>query len=271
MSDIRLIAIDLDGTLLDDRKQLSAATIDAIGRVSAGGVKIVLASARPPRSVRAFYQQLRLDTWQINYNGAMIWDEPRAAVIHHNPMDGGAVLRLIQRSRMLHAPLIVHCEILDRWHTDRHDLQYTTGTGRLFAPDVLSDMETICREPITTLNLLGNPADIDRIEPLLTAEFGREIDLVRAGDNDLLIGKHCSSCKSFALKQVAEHYDVPISQVMAIGDAMNDLPMLQSAAVSVAMGNAPNRVKQIATWIAPSNECNGVVAALQHFGLLIQE
>src|SRR3954469_5120560 len=102
MPDIRLIAIDLDGTLLTDGKQVCTAACAELKRIAASDVKIVIASARPPRSVRAFYRTLGLDTWQINYNGAMIWDEPAKRVVHHKPMAGDAVLRFVQRARQLH-------------------------------------------------------------------------------------------------------------------------------------------------------------------------
>ncbi len=265
---IGLIAIDLDGTLLNDTKQVSPETLQAVSEATAQGIHVVIASARPPRSVRAIYQQLQLGTWQINYNGAMIWDEPNRQVLFHEPMDGQTVLRLIHRSRELHSDLVVQCEIIDRWHTDRDDKRFTTGTGRLFEPDILAAVETICREPITTLNLLGEPAAIDRIEPVLIDEFGGQIKLVRAGDHDLLIGHHRDACKSHALQQVAAHYGVPMADVMAIGDAPNDVGMLQLAGIGVAMDNAHPRVKDVADWIAPSNNDHGVSAAIRQFALI---
>jgi 5-amino-6-(5-phospho-D-ribitylamino)uracil phosphatase len=265
MPDIKLIAIDLDGTLLTAEKQVCGAACQELQRVAANGVKVVIASARPPRSVRGFYRQLGLDTWQINYNGAMIWDEPAGRVVHHQPMPGDAVRRLIERARQLHSQMIVHCEIADRWHTDRTDPRYNTGTGKLFEPDEFADIAIICRQPITMLNLLAEPVDIDRIEPILVREFAGQIELIRAGDHDLLIGKHCQACKSSALKMVADHYHVPLEQVLAIGDAPNDLGMLELAGVSVAMDNAPERVKIAADWVAPSNNDAGVCAALRRF------
>lgn len=268
MLDIQLIAIDLDGTLLNDSKQVTDEVALALSMAVEQGVKVVIASARPPRSVRGFYQQLRLDTWQINYNGAMIWDEPTKQVVFHQPMAGQAVRRMIYRARELHHDLIVQCEIIDRWHTDRDDKRFTTGTGKLFEPDVLAAIDIICGEPITMLNLLAEPAAIDRIEPILIEEFKTDIELIRAGDHDLLIGKHCDACKSHALKQVAEHYGVPMQQVMAIGDAPNDVGMLQLAGLSVAMANAHPRVKDVADWVAPSNNDHGVAAALEKFGLV---
>src|SRR3954466_13376346 len=80
---IGLVAVDLDGTLLTDQKQVSKRTMRALAALPARGVKVVIASARPPRSVRHVYELLKLDTWQINYNGALIWDHPNLQVVHH--------------------------------------------------------------------------------------------------------------------------------------------------------------------------------------------
>jgi Cof subfamily protein (haloacid dehalogenase superfamily) len=266
MPDIRLIAIDLDGTLLTDDKQVCGEACQELQRLAERGIKVVIASARPPRSVRAFYRQLGLDTWQINYNGAMIWDEPAGQVVFHQPMAGDAVLRLARRARDLHADVLIECEITDRWHTDRDgDRKFATGTGRLFKPDVYADLATICTQPITVVNFLGEPAEIDRIEPILIAEAGDEIEIVRAGDKDLLIGHHPAACKSVALQKVAAHYGVPIAKVLAIGDAANDVGMLQLAGYSVAMGNAAPAVQAAADWVAPANTERGVCAAIARF------
>lgn len=266
MPNIQLIAIDLDGTLLTDDKQVCGDACRELQQLAARGLKVVIASARPPRSVRGFYRQLGLDTWQINYNGAMIWDEPANRVVFHQPIPGDAVLRLARRARELYPDVLIECEIADRWHTDREvDPRFTTGTGKLFKPDVYADLATICRPSVTIVNLLGEPAEIDRIEPILIAEHDAEIELTRAGDRDLIIGHHPDACKSAALQKVADHYGVPMANVLAIGDAPNDIGMLRLAGHSVAMGNAPAEVKQVADWIGPANSDRGVCAALAKF------
>ncbi|HEY1628446.1 MAG TPA: HAD-IIB family hydrolase, partial [Tepidisphaeraceae bacterium] len=86
-SPIRLVAIDLDGTLLNTSKKISEQTLNAL-KCLPREVRIVIASARPPRSVRQFYQALGLETWQINYNGALIWDEPSQRAVYHRPIAG---------------------------------------------------------------------------------------------------------------------------------------------------------------------------------------
>jgi Cof subfamily protein (haloacid dehalogenase superfamily) len=263
---IRLVGIDLDGTLLDRDKRVSDRTARALRCLPSAGVKVVIASARPPRSVRHIYAQLGLDTWQVNYNGALIWDEPMRTPVFHRPMDGQLVLRMIDRARDMFEEVLVSCEIVDRWYTDREDQTYTTETGRLFKPDVIAPVEEFCAQPVTKLMFLGDPRIISRLEPLLHEEFGRDVTVLRTDDELLQIMNNRVS-KAVALLKVAEHYGVSRDQIMAIGDAPNDVGMLQVAAVAVAMDNAHQVVKDVAHWIAPSNNDHGVHAALVRYGL----
>jgi hypothetical protein len=264
---IRLVAVDLDGTLLNDSKRVSEQTVGALKCLTGAGVRVVIASARPPRSVRHVYAELGLDTWQINYNGALVWDEPARRAVDHRPMDPSVVRDIVAVARREHPEVIVSCEILDRWCTDRFDATYTTETGRLFPPDVVAPLETFCTEPITKLMLLANPAALSALEPVLrTLAPDAGVNVLRS-DPDLIQIMHASASKGAALRQVADHYHVPMEQVMAIGDAVNDVPMLEAAGVAVAMDNAHPDVKRAADWVAPSNNDHGVHAALERYEL----
>jgi Cof subfamily protein (haloacid dehalogenase superfamily) len=263
---VRLVAVDLDGTLLNDSKQVSEQTSAALSCLPARGVKVVIASARPPRSVRPIYQSLGLDTLQINYNGALIWDEPNQRAVFHRPIAGKLAKRIIDHARDLFEETIVTCEVLDKWFTDRNDNSHTTETGKLFQPDVICPITQLCKQPITKLMLLGEPQVILRLEDELAGAFENEVTIVKT-DRDLIQIMHPEVSKAVALAKVAKWYGIPMEQVMAIGDAPNDVGMLQVAGVSVAMDNAHALVKDAADWVAPSNNDHGVHAALARFGL----
>jgi hypothetical protein len=263
---IRLVAVDLDGTLLNDAKQVSEQTIRALQGLPPRGVKLVIASARPPRSVRHIYQQLQLDTLQINYNGALIWDEPRKLPVFHKPLPGALVAEIVDLARDYFDDVIVSCEVLDRWFTDRTDDAFTTETGRMFKPDVIAPLEQFITNDTTKLLLLGEPKLILRLEPLLYKSFGDRVTIVQT-DDDLLQITNPDVGKSSALQWVADYYGIPMRQVMAIGDAANDIGMLQLAGVAIAMDNAKPAVKEVADWIAPTNNDHGVHAALVRYGL----
>jgi Cof subfamily protein (haloacid dehalogenase superfamily) len=266
---IRLVAIDLDGTLLNDAKRVSDRTALALQELPARGVRVVIASARPPRSVRHIYRLLRLDTLTINYNGALIWDEPAGQPVFHLPLPGPLVAEIVDLARDYFDDVGVGCEVLDRWYTDRVDDDHPTETGRLFKPDVVAPLASFVHQDTTKLMLSADPAAIARLEPLLLERFGDRV-LVLQTDDDLLQVAHPGAGKAAALRRVANHYGVPMDQVMAIGDAPNDVGMLQLAGVAVAMDNARPVVKDVADWVAPSNNDHGVHAALVRFGLCDQ-
>ena len=263
---IRLVAIDLDGTLLNDSKQVTDQTLKALAVLPWIGVKMVIATARPPRSVRHIYQQLNLDTYQINYNGALIWDEIGQRPIFHQPMRGSLVRQIIGHARDAYADILVSCEVMDRWYTDRFDETYTTETGRLFRPDVICDVDETCKLDITKLMFLGHPELMDIIEQMFSGPWHEHVTVVRA-DRDLIQIMDRRVSKAVALQTVAGAYGIPMAQVMAIGDAPNDVGMLQLAGIAIAMDNAHPRCKEVAHWVAPSNNDHGVRAALVRYGM----
>jgi 5-amino-6-(5-phospho-D-ribitylamino)uracil phosphatase len=263
---IKLVALDLDGTLLDSNKQIDPETEAALKDACARGIHVVIASARPPRGVRHIYRQLCLSTWQINYNGALIWDESRAKPVFHRPMKAQLVKDVIERARDQFDELGVHVEVMDKWLTDRPIQGYVTETGRLFAPDVIDELCNICVHPVTKLMFMGEPQMLMKIEPLLLESFSSEVTIVSTDAHLMqIMSRHVS--KASALKRVAAHHGVKPSEIMAVGDAPNDLGMLQFAGVAVAMENGHPVVKEQADWVAPGNDSRGVLAALRKFGV----
>jgi len=211
------------------------------------------------------YRSLNLDTLQINYNGAMIWNEPLSRVEFHQPLEPSLALDLAVHARRHFPQVLVSCEIYDRWVTDKFDPNYLTETSRLFPPDAILSLEAMCAEPVTKVLLMGEPQMISDLKTTL-ANSHPQVSLVRS-DPDLIQIMHPGINKGTALKAVAEIYNVPMGQVMAIGDATNDVPMLEAAGVAIAMDNAGAPVKEVADWIAPSNNDHGVHAALARYGL----
>ena len=262
---IRLVAVDLDGTLLTDSKRVSEQTVEALKCLPAREARVVIASARPPRSVRHIYQELGLDTLSIHYNGALIWDEVGREVMYHQPMGCGLVREIIDRARDMFEEVAVSCEVLDRWYTDRDEQPYQTETGLIFRPDLVAPVDEFCTQPITKLLLLGEPMMISRLEPMLMEDYP-DVSIVRS-DGELLQIMDRRASKGTALRLVAKYYHVPMREVLAIGDAVNDVSMLKVAGAAVAMDNAHPSVKSIAHWVAPSNNDHGVHAALRRWGL----
>ena len=261
---VKLIALDLDGTLLDSKKRISAPTVKALRALPKLGVRVVIASARPPRSCRAIYDGLGLDTWQINYNGALIWDPAKGKAVKHWPMSGELVWRIVQIARQSVPNVQVAAEVIDRWFTDRHDPYRTTVTGKLFRPDVVAPLEEWAKQSTTKLMFLAEPRKVARIRETLRAKFPQQVKVVHA-DPDLVQVMNDKAGKDVALRMVADHYGIDRRHTLAVGDAVNDLDMLRAAGVGIAVANGCDECKAAARWVAPSNDDNGVYEAVLKF------
>lgn len=261
---IKLIALDLDGTLLDSKKRISGRTVRVLRALGPLGVRVVIASARPPRSCRAIYQGLGLDTWQINYNGALVWDPGRNRAVYHWPMGGDLVTEMVQLGRERVPGVQVAAEVVDRWYTDRHDPYRTTVTGKLFRPDVVAPLEEWSNQKTTKLMFLAEPRKVARIRETLREQYGHLVKVVHA-DPDLVQVMSNEAGKDVALKLVAEHYGITMENTLAIGDAINDYDLLSSAGTAVTTMNGCDECKQISHWTAPSNDDHGVYETIKRY------
>ncbi len=261
---IKLVACDLDGTLLNDDKRIAPQTLQAIGRLAGRGVRFVIASARPPRSVRHLYDQLHLNTLQINYNGALIWDQVAQLAVDHRPLPGLLALEIIQFARAIDKQVLVTCEIMDRWHTDRFDNTYSTATGELFGPDVIEPVEQFCDGEVTKLLLLGPGTVMQAIRPQVLEHFGDRANVV-CTEPELLQIMEKSVSKAASLRRVVERDGIGLDQVLAIGDGENDLEMLSECGIGAAVANAAPALKRAANWVAPRPNSLGVLDALQRY------
>ncbi len=254
---IQLLAIDLDGTLLNSAKQITAETADTLRRARLAGVRVILASARPPRSTRAFYEQLDLDTPVINYNGALVQDPMENRVLLHRPIPFQTARSIVDLARGMYPEVLVSAEILDRWYTDRVDDRYLTESAKQAGPDVMAPIETWLHEPLTKLLLLGAPERLTAIALAVRQRYPHDVTMVQTEDFLLQI-MHATVSKAQALRVVAASLAIHREHVMAIGDNANDVGMLQWAALGVAVANAALPAIAVADVVTDHHDADGV-------------
>lgn len=260
---IHLVAIDLDGTLLNSAKQITqttAAILQAARRQH--GVHIVLATARPPRSVRAFYSLLELDSPMINYNGALVHDPASGRVLLHKPIPVANAIRIVNLARKIYSEVLVSAEVMDKWYTDRVDSAYLTETAKLVGPDVIAPIEQWLTQSVTKLMLMG-PADrMAALAEAIRQHLPYQVTVVQT-EGELLQISHATVSKAQALRVVAAEMHVKREEVMAIGDNANDVGMLQWAGVGVAMGNAAPEALAVADVVTDHNDADGAAHAIR--------
>jgi len=265
-SEIGLVAIDVDGTLLRSDKSLTRVSAEAIAEATEAGVHVVIASARPPRSVREIYHALGLDTLAIHYNGALIHDLPRGKHVYHQPIDVGLAKRIVKVARRVDRNVSVSAEILDKWYTDFVDPELPTETSKIFRPDMVGPLESFMYVPVTKLMLLAPPQRLQKVTDMIRRRFAGQVTVI-VSDPHMIQIVHPEVDKAHALQRIAQQYGVMQCNVMAIGDAPNDVGMLRWAGLGVAMENAWPIVHTAADVIVPSNDDNGVAYAIRKYVL----
>jgi Cof subfamily protein (haloacid dehalogenase superfamily) len=270
----RLIAADLDGTLLDGEGAISPEDARALKSFSASGGMVVLASGRMTANIRPFYKELGLDGATIAYNGALT-REPEsagAAIILETPLPARYADELIDYTRRegFHLNYYLDEKLYAR---DDPDLRrfadlYSAQTGAVY--DFVPDLDRFRgREPtkliiVTDPTTAGapNPRHRDELYEVWHRRWGSEVTVMRTNP-EYLEFYHREAGKGRALEAVAARYGIPIDLTLAFGDNFNDVSMLQAAGCGVAVANANGETAAAADWVSPlSNDESAVADAI---------
>ena len=270
--EIKLVAIDLDGTLLTEDRRLPQANIDAIHQAIQAGVQVVICTGRTLPGVREIISQLPFDgedEFLILQNGS---------VTHR--LHNLEILEEIKISRLAREVLLDFARVFDEEGAqlvafDQENLVLISQ----HAPNeiVLKDSE-ILGTPITRFTadeflayesfnkamVLGEASILDSLKDRYPSDF---LDFYSPVRSQPVIGEFLVKgvSKASGLKALAERLGIDAEHVMAIGDQLNDLEMLEWAGLGVAMGNAVTRIKEVSDVVTSSNDEAGVAPAIQKY------
>ena len=269
----RLLAVDMDGTLLDRQSEVHPTTAKAVRDAVAAGVYVVLASGRAPRHMLDVHRLLQLDTPIVAYNGALVYDAGRQEVIHHEPIDLDIARRIAQMLKEHDPSINLHVEtqegIVDRWSVEAVDerLLDSIMRWRVEPPHSVGEVQQLLSDEATRVSKLWFYAPVDTMAAIkrrMTAEMEDRIATLAFDDVTLTILSSGVS-KAAAVAWVAERYGVSQPEVMAIGDDLNDVPMLGWAGLGIAMGNAKPAAQAVARETTATNAEHGVAQAIRRW------
>ena len=266
MSGIKLIALDLDGTLLNSALKVSERNAEAVKLALDAGVKVVLATSRWYHLAKRDADHLGIDTPLICNNGAVV----------KRPQGGGELLHLRLDQEL--ARDVTALADVRGWETfttieDATYMRMRPGIipERLPAGLRISERqaEEVARGQPTAVLVFGEEAVNEISQRFLPAFDGRaKFSLNRPPlYPHYVILTHPDADKASALEMVCRELDIPLNDVMAIGDSESDLEMLRLAGLGIAVNNSPDEVKRAALHVAPANDDDGVAWAIEHFVL----
>lgn len=277
MHNIKLVALDLDGTLFNNQGIITQHNIDTINRAIEKGVTIVISTGRPFSGLP--FDQLAKTGIQyaINTNGSSIYEIANKKLIFEDCMDNSVTIPIIEylMTKSIHMDAFIQgngyspCKCLETAQNLKvpESLKHYIIDTRTRVDSIIQFItENHLQIQKMTLNFMtaedGTLVDRKEVHEYLLSNPA--INVVCGGYNNLEFTK-VGVDKGVGLHRLAEFLQIPIAQTMAIGDTENDLAILRAAAVGVAMENATPDVKAEADYITLSNEESGVAAALEHF------
>jgi hypothetical protein len=262
---IRLVAIDLDGTLLNHQREIPAGNVAAVNAAKAAGVRVVLASGRIRPSMEPYAATLGLDGPMICANGAHVVGEEGREILHVG-LDAATTETVLRYAEADGVHLNIYTRSTLRFLADTPWGEVYRGRVSAVRPGMLRPEERVGLSP-TKLMIVADAADVPRHRAALTPEIDESLARMVVSEPEYLEFLSTSASKGSALKVLAEAYGYRREEVAAMGDYLNDLEMVKWAGLSGAPANAAPEVAAAATVQVASNEDEGVAEFINRYVL----
>ena len=255
---IKVICLDLDGTLLNSESKMTKVDMKAIDRCIDHGIKVIISTGKTFNFVSTVISDLGLQGLQVASNGAAVINEIKEKVwitkiLPETYISLIGLLREKSRSTVVHhLDGHIYCE-------DRNPyLEVIAGTG-----EVLTRVDDLAFEEIAggVLMLTYEGTEGDELHRGLLDNFSGKLR-IRKGAPCRMDVYSAEAGKVNAVKKILEIYGIKRGELMAVGDSENDIGLIKFAGVGVAMGNSPESVKSAADFIVSDNDSNGVADAI---------
>ncbi len=269
----KMIFLDLDGTLLDDNKNIPEYNLSAIHEALSNGHKVIICTGRPLCSAKKLFHVLDMERegcYAITFNGGLIYDIFHQKTLFKQTLPLEYVRYIFQKAAEHGIYMQTYSDESVLCYQDTkegRDYSARTKTDRKVVPDVLEALGN--EEPCKTLAI----ADGFAHKPL--ADFREVFADWSAGKVDIFFSSDAylefvplGISKGSGIRFLANYLDIPMKNTIAVGDAENDIPMIEAAGLGVAMQNAPDDIKQYAGYVTElDNNQGGVGEVIRKFML----
>jgi Cof subfamily protein (haloacid dehalogenase superfamily) len=270
MVNIKVIFSDIDGTLLNSNHQLTNCTKETINKVVQKEREFILISARMPSGIKAIYHGLEIKSPLICYNGALILRNPEFN--ENNTILFSTTISKINANKIYtiikdkFPNISLNLFSYDQWLVENGEDKWTKQESEIIKvlPMVVNIKNYITQDgAVHKILCMGEPPLISELESELNSSF-LDVCCYRSKDTYLEITSKGAS-KVLGIKALETYFAVKPKEMMAIGDNFNDMAMIEYAGMGIAMGNAPQQVKDASDFVTKSNDQDGMKLALETF------
>lgn len=267
--DIKIIALDLDGTLTNSEKRISARTKETLQRAMEDGVTVVLASGRPLVGIKPLAKELELSKYNgfiLAYNGGQIIDCHTGKEVYQKVLNTERISSIYEVARKFGVAMLTYDgeDIITENDTDPYVLR-ECFINRVKVRKI-DDLVSHVTYPVPKCLVVGEHEKLFPVRDYLKENYGDELSVYFSEPFFLEI-MPLGVEKSSSLELLLKRLQLSREELMACGDGLNDITMLQYAGLSVAMGNACKEAKEVAKYITASNDEDGVAKAVDRFVL----
>ncbi len=261
----KLIAMDLDGTLNNDEKRITDKTRQALMDAQQRGIRLALASARPSPGLFKERDILQLQEYGgilMSYNGGRIVDAATGNVLFETSMDLAQTKEILRKLESLPVTPILD-DGKQFYVTDKNGfkVEYECRNNNMVCTEVENLADFLCFAPIKIL-MSVEPEILPQVQKKIAGYLPETLQVVQTAPFYLeVIPK--SIHKGQGIRDICNTLGIRTEEVIAFGDAENDIPMLLAAGMGIAMGNAAEAVKSAADYVTLTNNEDGIAAALQ--------
>lgn len=264
----KMIVLDLDDTLLRDDHTISPRTKEALMTAQEQGVKVVLASGRPTFGMRNVAKELRLEEYGsfiLSFNGAKIINCKTNEEIFSSTLSPEIVHNLFEISKT--EDVWIHTYIGDDIVTEENN-PYTEIEGDITGMPivVVDDFKAAVKEPVVKVLMNKEAERLVEVEKKLQKQLEGQLSVMRSKPFFLEFTE-AGVTKGTSLNQLIQKLGIKREEVIAMGDSYNDQAMIEFAGLGVAMGNAPDDIKEIANYVTDTNMNDGVAKVVEKFVL----
>lgn len=274
MPRFRLLALDIDGTLVNSRDELTPAVRDALRRATAAGIQIVLATGRRYSRALPFVAPLGLDVPLITASGALVKHPLTHATLHQAAFDEQVLLEALKHMQSRGYQAVLYSDSFAHGF-DFHCVSHESNSRELadfyhHNPNVArahADLMTAPPKNVFAGFAIGTREEMLVLAAELTARWPTQL-YVHVIRSTRYLGHMCEiapagATKWQAIRRLAHEWGITDSQICAVGDDVNDIPMVVGAGLGIAMANAVDELKAVADAIAPSNDEDGLVEVVK--------
>lgn len=270
---IKLIAIDIDGTLVNNDLEITPKTLAVLQRAQQAGIKVVITTGRPLSGFQNYLNQLGINhqanQYVICYNGSLLETTDQKIIAHQSiTLDDYFDLELFARRHRAY----INLSTPDCMYTSNQDISpvaiYEANKVHIALKYRTLDQLEKMRDHLQVIKgmILDNPQKLDHMQADIPADFKQRFTILRSEVNYLeFISKQAS--KEACLKKLASYLHLQPAEIMAFGNGYNDIGMVKFAGIGVAMANGVKKLRDQANYVTSDNNHDGIAKAVNKFAL----